>query len=60
MAWCLRAERMLKRWLALARYLYLDDGRDPHAWLTDVLTRLLTTKGRDIDTLLAHQWQPVA
>lgn len=35
------------------------NGRDPHAWLTDVLTRLPTTKDRDIDTLLPHRWQPV-
>ncbi|HET8898845.1 MAG TPA: transposase domain-containing protein [Rhodanobacteraceae bacterium] len=25
---------------------------EPHAWLTDVLTRLPTTKDRDIATLL--------
>lgn len=36
------------------------NGRDPHAWLTDVLTRLPTTKDRDIDTLLPHRWQPGA
>ena len=34
------------------------NGRDPHAWLTDVLTRLPTTKDRDIQTLLPHRWQP--
>lgn len=28
------------------------NGLDPHAWLTDVLTRLPTTKQRDIDSLL--------
>lgn len=28
------------------------NGIEPHAWLTDVLTRLPTTKNRDIDTLL--------
>lgn len=28
------------------------NGIEPHAWLTDVLTRLSTTKDRDIDTLL--------
>ncbi len=28
------------------------NGLEPHAWLTDVLTRLPTTKNRDIDTLL--------
>lgn len=36
------------------------NGHDPHAWLTDVLTRLPTTLDRDIDTLLPHRWQPVA
>lgn len=34
------------------------NGRDPHAWLTDVLTRLPTTLDRDIDALLPHRWQP--
>jgi transposase len=33
------------------------NGHDPHAWLTDVLTRLPTTKDRDIDTLLPHTWR---
>ena len=28
------------------------NGRGPHAWLADTLTRLPTTKNRDIDTLL--------
>jgi transposase len=28
------------------------NGLEPHAWLTDVLTRLPTTKNRDIDSLL--------
>ena len=28
------------------------NGIEPHAWLTDALTRLPTTKDRDIDTLL--------
>ena len=28
------------------------NGIEPHAWLTDTLTRLPTTKDRDIDTLL--------
>ena len=35
------------------------NGRDPHAWLTNVLTRLPTTKDRDIESLLPHRWQPV-
>jgi transposase len=35
------------------------NGHEPHAWLTDVLTRLPTTLDRDIDTLLPHSWQPV-
>ncbi len=34
------------------------NGRDPHAWLTQVLTRLPTTLNRDIDGLLPHRWQP--
>lgn len=34
------------------------NGHDPHAWLTDVLTRLPTTLDRDIDALLPHRWQP--
>jgi transposase len=34
------------------------NGRDPHAWLTDVLTRLPTTRDRDIEELLPHRWQP--
>lgn len=35
------------------------NGLDPHAWLTDVLTRLPTTLDRDIDTLLPLRghWQ---
>lgn len=36
------------------------NGRDPHAWLTDVLTRLPTTKNRDIESLLPHRWNPAA
>ena len=28
------------------------NGLEPHAWLTDVLTRLPTTKDRDIESLL--------
>ena len=34
------------------------NGREPHAWLTDVLTRLPTTLDRDIETLLPHRWRP--
>lgn len=34
------------------------NGHEPHAWLTDVLTRLPTTLDRDIETLLPHRWQP--
>lgn len=33
------------------------NGHNPHAWLSDVLTRLPTTKDRDIDTLLPHTWR---
>lgn len=37
------------------------NGLCPHAWLTDVLTRLPSTKQRDIDTLLPIAgWQPLA
>jgi len=34
------------------------NGVDPHAWLTDVLTRLPTTLDRDIGDLLPHSWKP--
>lgn len=34
------------------------NGHEPHAWLTDVLTRLPTTLDRDIETLLPQHWQP--
>lgn len=34
------------------------NGHDPHAWLRDVLTRLPTTKDRDIGALLPHTWNP--
>jgi transposase len=34
------------------------NGHEPHAWLTDVLTRLPTTKDRNIDDLLPHTWKP--
>jgi transposase len=34
------------------------NGRDPHAWLTDVLTRLPTTLDHDIGDLLPHTWKP--
>lgn len=37
-----------------------SNGHEPHAWLTDVLTRLPTTLDRDIDSLLPHRWTPVA
>jgi transposase len=33
------------------------NGHDPHAWLSDVLTRLPTTLDRDIASLLPHIWQ---
>lgn len=36
------------------------NGHDPHAWLTDVLTRLPTTLDRDIETLLPHRWRTAA
>lgn len=34
------------------------NGHEPHAWLTDVLTRLPTTLDRDIEALLPHRWRP--
>ncbi len=34
------------------------NGIEPHAWLTDVLTRLPTTLDREIDTLLPMNWKP--
>lgn len=34
-------------------------GLNPEAYLKDVLTRLPTTKQKDIDTLLPHHWKPV-
>ena len=36
------------------------NGHEPHAWLTDVLTRLPTTLDRDLGTLLLTSWQPAA
>lgn len=36
------------------------NGHDPHAWLTDVLERLPTTRLSDIASLLPHSWKPVA
>jgi hypothetical protein len=36
------------------------NGHEPHAWLSDVLTRLPTTKDSDIGALLPHTWRPVA
>lgn len=35
------------------------NGIEPHAWLTDVLTRLPTTLDRDIGDLLPNAWKPV-
>lgn len=32
------------------------NGHDPHAWLSDVLERLPTTRDRDIATLLPQSW----
>lgn len=34
------------------------NGHEPHAWLSDVRTRLPTTKGSEIGTLLPHTWRP--
>jgi hypothetical protein len=36
------------------------NGHCPHAWLTDVLTRLPTTLDKDIGELLPHRWKPAA
>lgn len=36
------------------------NGHEPHAWLTDVLTRLPTTLDRNIESLLPHRWQTAA
>ena len=33
------------------------NGREAHAWLSDVLERLPTTKDRDIEQLLPHRWK---
>ena len=32
------------------------NGHDPHAWLSDVLDRLPTTRNRDIEKLLPQNW----
>lgn len=37
-----------------------EQGHDPHAYLRDVLTRLLTHPDRRIAELLPHRWQPLA
>jgi len=34
------------------------NGHDPYAYLMDVLTRLPTQRGSEIDQLLPHKWQP--
>lgn len=34
------------------------NGHDPHAYLKDVLTRLPTTRQKDIERLLPHNWKP--
>ncbi|TXI47125.1 MAG: transposase domain-containing protein [Lysobacter sp.] len=36
------------------------NGRCPHVWLTDVLTRLPTTMDKNICELLPHRWKPAA
>jgi transposase len=36
------------------------NGHDPHAWLTDVLERLPTTRCSETAGLLPHSWKPVA
>lgn len=37
-----------------------QNGRDPYAYLVDVLTRLPTHPNRRIAELLPHRWQPMA
>lgn len=34
------------------------NGHDPHAWLSDVLERLPTTRASDIARLLPYSWRP--
>lgn len=34
------------------------NGHDPYLYIKDVLTRLPTTKQKDIELLLPHRWQP--
>jgi hypothetical protein len=34
------------------------NGRDPHAYLKDILTRLATHRASDIAALPPHRWQP--
>ena len=34
------------------------NGLDPYAYLSDVLSRLPTTKMKDIEALLPHRWVP--
>ncbi len=34
------------------------NGHDPYLYMKDVLTRLPTTKQKDIELLLPHRWQP--
>ena len=34
------------------------NGHDPYAYLKDVLTRLPTTRHKDIGELLPHNWRP--
>lgn len=33
------------------------NGHDPYLYMKDVLTRLPTTKQKDIELLLPHRWQ---
>ena len=44
-----------ERWLLMGGISTND--LDPHAWLSDVLTRLPTTLDRDIGELLPHRWK---
>ena len=36
------------------------NDHEPHAWVTDVLTRLPSALDCDTDSLLPHRWQPAS
>lgn len=53
----LRAGRRAAAMMSLIQSAKLN-GRDPSAYLKDVLARLATHKASQIDELLPHNWQP--